>query len=346
MILVLSIRPATSLGFWRKHLLESLGPGINYFLSLVAFVVHEGGQGQMQLLAFNSEGASHLTLLCMISKPFLCVGLLTMSGWCVEFCIEGSISLLHSLCSKNSVCSSSLLQHSQSSSKIHSVIEGAKWYATEWSRTLWLLSKTSVLSLCSPPPVSLEGNPIFSKVSHNHVDSSANSTLKAIASLTLSIVTIVSLPCLSSNLPAYLGSALVKIMLISSCCGFKFVVRLPPLHAKHSPPRPSNILCSHVVFIPPLFQATHVRTFLQKRPSNWRVNCTFTNEIEQFRCKWFFCGRNQSIQVVVDDSPVMTIGKSCTTLECCGISNIAIKQYCVFNCSHNCNTGKKMDFCK
>jgi len=193
------------------------------------------------------------------------------------------------------------------------VIACAKWYAAEWSRSLWLLSKTSALSSCSPPPVGLKGNSICSDVSYSHVDSSANSALKAIASLTLSIVTIVSLPCLSSNLPAYLGSALVKIMLISSCCGFRFVVRLPPLHAKHLPPQPSNIF----VFISPLFQATHVRTFLQKRPNNWRVNCTFTNEIKRFRCKWFFCGRKQSIHVVVDDSPVMTIGQSCTTLECC-----------------------------
>jgi len=44
----------------------------------------------------------------------------------------------------------------------------------------------------------------------------------------------VSLPCLSSTL--------VKIMLIDDCCGFRFVVRLPLLHAKHSPPRPSCIL--------------------------------------------------------------------------------------------------------
>jgi hypothetical protein len=42
----------------------------------------------------------------------------------------------------------------------------------------------------------------------------------------LSIVTIMAPPCLSSNLPSYLGSALVKIMLISGCCGFRFVVRI------------------------------------------------------------------------------------------------------------------------
>jgi len=77
-------------------------------------------------------------------------------------------------------------------------------------------------------------------VSHNHVDSSVSSALKAIAFLTLSIVTIVSPPWLSSNLPEYLGSAVMKIMspAISGCCGFRFVVRfvrLPPLHAKHLP---------------------------------------------------------------------------------------------------------------
>ena len=91
---------------------------------------------------------------------------------------------------------------------------------TKWSRTLWLLSKSSALSSCSAQRVGLKGKPICFDVSHNHVDSSANSALKAIAFLTLSIVTIVSPPCLSSNLPAYLGSALVKIMPINGCCGF------------------------------------------------------------------------------------------------------------------------------
>ena len=91
--------------------------------------------------------------------------------------------------------------------------------------------------LVLPPICWSQGVHICSDVSHNQVDSS----LKAIASPTLSIVTIVSLPCLSSNLPAYLGSALVKIMTINGCCGFRCVVRLPPLHAKHSPPRPSCI---------------------------------------------------------------------------------------------------------
>jgi len=52
---------------------------------------------------------------------------------------------------------------------------------------------------------------ICSDVSLNHVGLSAHSALKAITVLILSIVTIVSPPCLSSNLPAYLGSALVKI---------------------------------------------------------------------------------------------------------------------------------------
>ena len=79
------------------------------------------------------------------------------------------------------------------------------------------------------------------------IDSSANSALKEIAFLTLSIVTIVSLLCLSSNLPAYLGSTLMKIMPISGCYGFRFVVQIPPgpLHAKHlpRPPRPRCILC-------------------------------------------------------------------------------------------------------
>jgi len=105
---------------------------------------------------------------------------------------------------------------------------------------LWLLSKTSsALSSCSPPPDCLKGKPSCTDVCHNHVDSSANSALKAIAFLILSLVTIV--PSLSSNLPAYLGSALVEIMPINGCCGFRFVIRLPPLHAQHLPPRTSCI---------------------------------------------------------------------------------------------------------
>ena len=96
------------------------------------------------------EGASHRMLLRMNSEPFLSIGLLTMSAWCVELCPEGSISLLHSLCSSVSVCSRSLLQHTRFSSEIKTVIAGAKWYATKWLRTPWLLSKSSALSSCSP----------------------------------------------------------------------------------------------------------------------------------------------------------------------------------------------------
>ena len=85
----------------------------------------------------------------------------------------------------------------------------------------------------------LKGTPICSNVSHNHVDKSIISALKAISSLTLSNVTTVSPPCLSSNLPAYLGSASVKIMQLSGCCGLKFIFRHPPLHSVNLPPRPS-----------------------------------------------------------------------------------------------------------
>ena len=118
-------------------------------------------------------------LLRMNSVPFLLIGLLTMSVWCVELCLEGSTSLLYFLCSSVSVCSRSLLQHSRFSSKMKSVIAASKWYATKWSRILWLLSESSVLFSCSPPPVSLKGKPICSEVSHDHVDSSSNSALKA-----------------------------------------------------------------------------------------------------------------------------------------------------------------------
>jgi len=133
------------------------------------------------------------------------------------------------------------MQHFQFSSKMKSVIAGAKWYATKCPRSCWQLSKSSALSSSSPPPVGLKGKPICSDVSHNHNDSSANFALKAIAFLTLSIITSSPL-CLSSNLPAYLGSALVKIMPISGCCGVWFIFRPPLLHALHLPPRPSCIL--------------------------------------------------------------------------------------------------------
>jgi len=86
------------------------------------------------------EGASHCMLLRMNSEPLLSIGLLTTSGWRVELCPEGSISLLHSLCSSVRVCSRSLLQHTRFSSEIKSVIAGAKWYATKWSRNPWLFS--------------------------------------------------------------------------------------------------------------------------------------------------------------------------------------------------------------
>ena len=114
----------------------------------------------------------------------------------------------------------------------------------KWSRTSWLLSKSSALSSCSPPPVGLKGKPICSDVSHilqlpsmrswrtsQHGLRSWRTSqhgLKAIACLTLSIVTMVLPPCLSSNLPAYLRSGLVKIMPINFCFGFRFIVRLPP----------------------------------------------------------------------------------------------------------------------
>ena len=136
------------------------------------------------------------------------------------------------------VCLSSLLLLSRFSSKIKSVITGARWYATKWSRVLWLLAKSTALSSCSTPPVGLKGTLICSDTSHIHVDSSANSALKVIASLTISILTKVSLPYLLSNLPAHLGVALVKVMPTSGCCGFWFVVQPPPLHTKHLPPRP------------------------------------------------------------------------------------------------------------
>jgi len=70
-------------------------------------------------------------LQCVAAGCSVSIGLLTMSGWCFEFCLENSISLLHSLCSSVSVCSSSLLQDSRFSCKIKSMIASAKWHATK-----------------------------------------------------------------------------------------------------------------------------------------------------------------------------------------------------------------------
>ena len=58
----------------------------------------------------------------------------------------------------------------------------------------------------------------------------------------LTLATVFLMSCLSSNLPAYLGSALMKIMPLSGCCGSRFFFRIPPLHAKQLPPRPSCVL--------------------------------------------------------------------------------------------------------
>ena len=99
-----------------------------------------------------------------------------------------------------------------------------------------LLSSACLSHLCG------KRRPICSDVSHNHVDTSANSTSKATASLTLSIVTIVSPPYLSSDLPAYLRSALLKIMPLSGCCVARFDFHHLPLQAMHLPPRPRCIL--------------------------------------------------------------------------------------------------------
>jgi len=82
------------------------------------------GRGRGSYAAVGIEGASHRMFLHM--KPFLSIGLLTICRCCVEFCLEGSNSLLHSLCISVRVSSSSLLQHSRFSSQIKSVIAGAK----------------------------------------------------------------------------------------------------------------------------------------------------------------------------------------------------------------------------
>ena len=41
------------------------------------------------------EGASYHMFLHMNLEPFLSIGLLTMSGWCIVFCLKGSVSFIH-----------------------------------------------------------------------------------------------------------------------------------------------------------------------------------------------------------------------------------------------------------
>jgi len=87
-------------------------------LSLVAFLALEEDKSHMQPLASRA-----LPTACFYAwTPNLScqsIGLLTMRGWWVDFCLEGSMSLLHSLCRSVSVCSSSLLLHFPSSSKVN-----------------------------------------------------------------------------------------------------------------------------------------------------------------------------------------------------------------------------------
>jgi len=126
--------PATSLGSWWNHLLESLGPGTKSFMSRVAFLAQKGGKSHMQPLASR---ALPTTCFYAWTPSYSCQLGCLLGGWCVGCGLEGSISALHSMCGSFSVCSISLVQHSRFSSKIKSVISGAKWYATQWSRAFW-----------------------------------------------------------------------------------------------------------------------------------------------------------------------------------------------------------------
>jgi len=100
-----------SLGFGRNHLLESLGPETKFLFITTGVSCSRRRRGSHT--AVGIEGASHHVFLQMNSEPFLSTGLLIMNGWCVELCLEGSISLLYSLCISIIVCSNSLLQHSR-----------------------------------------------------------------------------------------------------------------------------------------------------------------------------------------------------------------------------------------
>ena len=121
--------------------------------------------------AIGTEGTARCMCLRMNTESILEIGLLTMSGWCVQFGLEGSIPSPHSLCSSVSIGSSSLSQYFWFSSKIRLVITNAKWWATKWPRALWLLSESNTFSSCSLQPASLKGRPTCSHVSHNHIDS-------------------------------------------------------------------------------------------------------------------------------------------------------------------------------
>jgi len=139
-----------------------------------------------------------------------------------------------------------------------------------------LLSRSPVLFSCSPQHVGLMGKPIRSDASHNHVDSFTDSTLKAIASLTLFIITIVPPSCSSSNPPAYLefASALVKISsLINGCCGPQFIFCSPPLHALHLPPSTQLHLMK---VLAKLFDDTALCTLLTPRSAWWILSPSCT----------------------------------------------------------------------
>jgi len=129
---------------------------LGFFGGQTLFLVQKSILNRILNRIQNSIRPEWAVLLHMNSEPVLSIGLLTMSAWCVELCLQGPISLLHSLYSNVRVCPDSLLQHSRILSKIKSMIAGAKWYATEWSRTPWLLSKCPGLSSCFPPSVGLK----------------------------------------------------------------------------------------------------------------------------------------------------------------------------------------------
>ena len=58
---------ATSLGFWRNHLLQSLGPGTKSFLSLVVFLCQVPSRWR-SFVAVGIEGASHCIFLSTNSE--------------------------------------------------------------------------------------------------------------------------------------------------------------------------------------------------------------------------------------------------------------------------------------
>ena len=99
---------ATSLGFWRNHLLEFCGLGIKSFLSLVAFLAQEGGEGHIQPLA-SRKLLPHVSTHEL--QTFL-VNWVADNEWMMCWVLPRGLDLFTLFTvQQRCICSSSLLQH-------------------------------------------------------------------------------------------------------------------------------------------------------------------------------------------------------------------------------------------